>query len=240
MKSLIFLCSFIICISITAKAQPLVDSLPTPIAKDSITPPAKPPKEPYIHQFRLGIDVAKIITSIARPDQKSYEIQLDYALRKHIYIVSEGGWGHGNIDCGNLKYNNNNLYFKLGVDKNFLDMLHIRDFDIAFIGVRYGAGFGSRSEATYIIPSPFGGSVSGITPSQSFFVHWGEITGGLKVELLKGLFIGWNVRMKFLLNSATFKELAPNFIAGYGKGDNSTSFDYSAYLSYAIRWGSNK
>ncbi len=204
---------------------------------DTTAEKKKAPKPPYVHQFRVGFDLSRIAANIMFPSRQSYEIQADYLLRNNIYIVAETGYGTGKVDYENLKYSNNGYYFKIGVDKSFLDIVSSRDFDIGFIGLSYGAGPGKRTEATYTIPSIFGPPTTGTTPAQSYFVHWGEITGGVKVEIFKGVFLGWNGRMRFLLNPGTFKELSPAFIPGYGKGDKSTAFDINFYISYAIRWG---
>jgi hypothetical protein len=63
-----------------------------------------------------------------------------------------------------------------------------------------------------------------------------EVTGGMRVELVKGLMAGWNVRGKFLLNTADFRDLAPLYVAGYGRGEKNAVFDFNLYLGYAIRW----
>lgn len=197
----------------------------------------KTPKLPYIHQFRFGFDISRIAFNIMYPSRQGYEIQADYALRGKLYLAAEAGLGKGTINYDNLKYTNNGFFVKFGVDNSFLDILSSSDFDMAFLGARYGVGIGKRSEATYFVPSPFGPSVSGSVPAQNFMVHWGELTGGIKVEFWKGFFAGYNLRMRFMLNPGVFKELAPNYIPGYGKGDKSVTFDFNFYISYALRWG---
>lgn len=201
------------------------------------TAKSKLPKPPYIHQFRLGFDISRIAFNIMYPSRQGYEIQADYALRGKLYLAAEAGIGKGTINYENLKYNNNGFFVKFGVDNSFLDILSSSDFDMAFLGARYGVGIGKRSEATYFVPSPFGPSVSGTVAPQNFMVHWGELTGGIKVEFWKGFFAGYNLRMRFMLNPGVFKELAPNYIPGYGKGDKSVTFDFNFYISYALRWG---
>jgi len=196
----------------------------------------KIPKPPFMHQFRLGVDVSRAVFNLLYPSRQAYGIQADYALRKEVYLVAEAGLGRGKIDYDNLKYTTNGYFFRIGLNKSFLDRVGAKDFDIGFLGFRYGMGIGRRNQATFIVSSPFGPGTPGSAPGQNFMVHWGELVGGLKVELWKGLFMGWTVRGKFLFNPGEFKELAPNFIPGYGKGDHKSVFDFNLYLSYAIRW----
>jgi hypothetical protein len=196
----------------------------------------KVPKPPYVHQFRLGFDISRIAFNLMYPSRQGYELQADYALRGKLYAAAETGFGRGKINYTNLKYTTNSYFVRLGIDQSVLDRIGPLDFDMAFIGVRYGMSIGNRSDATYLVPSLFGPPDSGSVAGQSFVAHWGEIVGGVKVELGKGIFAGWNFRGKFLVNAGSFKELAPNYIAGYGKGDKSTVFDFNFYISYAIRW----
>lgn len=224
------------CFTMHARETALPDSTRTQ-ANVTDTAGKKEPKPPYVHQFRIGFDLARIAFNLANPSQQGYEIQADYLLRKNNYLVLETGLGKGTVDYTNLTYDNSSYFIKLGIDKSFLDVISTRDFDIGFIGARYGMSAGKRSEATYTVTSPFGAPVEGKVPAQNFVVHWGEITGGIKVELFKGVFAGWNGRMRFMLNPGVFSELAPNYIPGYGKGDKTVSFDINFYLSYALRWG---
>lgn len=194
-------------------------------------------KPAYIHQVRLGFDIGRIAFNRMFPSRQGYELQADYKLRNDLYLAAEAGFGIGNIDYDFLKYTTNGTFLRLGIEKSLFTPLNDRDFDIAFIGVRYGIGAGKRNEATYFVPSPFGGKTKGFAEAQDFVVHWAELTGGIKVELWKGLFAGWNIRGKFLFNAKTFRDLAPNYIPGYGKGDKNSIFDFNFYISYALRWG---
>lgn len=213
--------------SISKKKTALIDT----------TAKKKEPKPPYIHQFRIGVDVARITYNFLYPDKPGYELQLDYLLRKGNYAVLEGGFGKNKVDFETLKYDNKGSYFRLGIDKNVLTILNVKDFDIFFIGLRYGMAFGSISEARFLVPSFYGPSIEGTTPGSNYFIHWGEINAGLRVEVLKNCFVGWNIRLKFLLNSGQFDALAPSYVPGYGKGDKTTNFDGNFYVSYALRWG---
>jgi len=205
-------------------------------ASDTIAPTKKKDKPPYIHQLRIGADVSRIAFNLMYARRKAYEFQIDYALRGKSYLAAEAGFGSGKVDYDNLKYTTDGTFIRLGIDNSILDRLGVTDFDMAFIGARYGLGIGNRSEATYKVSTIFGGSAEGTVPASSYTAHWGEILGGIKVEIWNGFFAGWTARAKFLFNSGSFKELAPSYIPGYGPGDKSTAFDFNMYLSYTFRW----
>ena len=106
-----------------------------------------------------------------------------------------------------------------------------------FIGMRVGAANGLRSPSNYnILDSVWGNTRDTTTKGQNFLAIWAELTGGMRVELVKGLMAGWNFRARFLMNAKSFDALAPLYIAGYGKGDKDVAFDMNVYVSYGIRW----
>lgn len=210
------------------------DSIPSNKLKQLKIRESKPD---YVHQVRIGADLGTIVYNFAQENRTGYNFIADYALPKNVYLNLGTGFGKGNVDYDHLKYSTQSYFIRAGVDKSLLDQLSKNDFDIAFIGAAYGLGIGQRSAASYTVPTPFGPDISGTSPQQNFVVHWGELTAGIRVELWNNIFAGWNVRARFLLNTGVFDELAPNFIAGYGKADKATSFGFNFYLCYAFRWG---
>lgn len=191
------------------------------------------------HQLRLGFDVSRLLfNQQQRTNEKrvSYELELDYFLKNDMYLVAEGGWGNATLSYPDLTYESSNLFFRGGINKSLLPRLGQKDWDMAFIGLRYGLGLIERSNATYTVTDSTWGMFSGTVPAERLNAHWIEITGGVRVEIVKQLFLGWNVRGKFLVNAKKFRELPPYNIAGYGKGEKNTIFDFNVSLSYAIRW----
>ncbi len=204
---------------------------------DSTGKPKKPVEMPTGHQVRVSFDISKPVVNAFVKTHSGYEIGVDYYLRREVYLVAEGGFGKSTIDYPDLAYQSSGSFVRLGVDKCMLQRLFPKDWDAAFIGIRYGLGLVKRGEASYVVNDPLFGTTAGTVEAHNFTAHWAEITGGVRVELLKNLMAGWNVRAKFMLNPGAFSELAPSYIAGYGKGDGSTAFDFNFYLCYAIRWG---
>ena len=191
------------------------------------------------HQLRLGFDISRILFNQLQKDKEeriSYELELDFYWRKDLYIVAEGGWGNASLKYPGLAYESSNVFFRAGINKSLLPRLKQDDWDMAFIGLRYGVGLINRSDANYMITDSTWGTVSGNVPGASLTAHWIELTGGVRVEIAKYLFLGWNMRGKFMLNAKQFTELPPYNIAGYGKGEKNTVFDFNVFLSYAIRW----
>jgi hypothetical protein len=191
-------------------------------------------------QLRLGVNIStpviNALTSDSLVKRNAYEITLDYAFKNDVYLVLEGGFGGSTINYTDLKYNTNNSYARIGVDKSMLQRLFPNDWDMLFVGVRYGIGLINRSEATFSTNDNFWGTTTGTIPAKNMTAHWAELNAGMRVELLKHLFAGYNIRAKFLANGKAFQELPPAYVAGYGKVEKSTVFDFNFYLCYALRW----
>lgn len=199
--------------------------------KDSTAATIKPG-----HQVRIGLDIGKFVTNAINPNKTSYEVAADYYYKKEIYFVVEGGAGKSSVDYSDLAYTSSNSFFRLGFDKIMLPRMNSKDWDGIFFGLRYVMAFVNRKEATFSTIDPLWGTTTGTLPAHQFAAYWGEINAGIRLTLYKGLVTGWNVRGKFLFNATTFRELPPAYIAGFGKGDKSTDFDFNVYLMWAIRW----
>ena len=67
---------------------------------------------------------------------------------------------------------------------------------------------------------------------QKFNSHWIEFGAGLRVNVFKGLNMGWMVYYKPLLKAGTTQYANPWFIPGYGTRGN--NFNFSFMVSYEI------
>jgi len=212
------------------------------LAQEDSTKQKKPPLKitPVQHQLRLNVNLSTPLINAFVNDsltkRSGYDLSLDYCLKNDVYLVLEGGFGSSDINYKDLKYTTRNGFARIGVDKSMLQRLFPNDWDMLFIGIRYGIGLIQRSEASFSTDDQFWGVTTGTIPPKKLTAHWAELNAGMRVELLKGFFAGYNIRAKFLINDKAFRELPPAYVAGYGKAEKSTVFDFNFYLSYALRW----
>ncbi len=188
------------------------------------------------HQLCISVDYFHPVMNALLGDRQSYEIGADYYLHNEYYLAAEGGFGSATVGYSDLSYNTNNSFFRFGFNKSVLTRTRPGDWDMMFIGLRLGAANVNRGFAHYTIVDSLWGNDTGSRQGTSFVPVWMELTGGVRVELVKGLSAGWNIRGKFMLNGKSFSALSPLYIAGYGRGDKNTVFDFNAYISYSIRW----
>lgn len=188
------------------------------------------------NQVRFGVDIAKPIIYSFSGDRKSFEFEADYYWKKEMYLAADAGWGSSRWSDTSLSLTSSNVFFKAGINKSMLSRVLPNDFDMAFIGFRYGIALIDRGDASFRTRDAFWGETIGTIPGKNMTAHWLEVVAGTKIEIHNGIFAGWTARGKFLLNKTAFRELPPSYIAGYGAGDKNTIFDFNFYISYAIRW----
>lgn len=184
--------------------------------------------------YRIGIDLFKPITGLFQQGNSSYEMQLDVYYSKSINLVTELGFGTAKTNNDYLNYSSNNTFLRLGVDHPFFTPDFLGDKDNAFIGLRYALSRVHRNPASITIYDPLWGPASSSIGSQNFMAHWIELTGGFRLEVKKNIFLGWNMRMKSLINPNSVQKFPPPYLAGYGRGDRNTQVDFNLYLLYGL------
>lgn len=222
----IALCS-VVCMAISATAQQ---------ADTTTMPNTQAQQPPLRRQLNVGADVSAPFRNALLEGRIGYELAADYFLKNEIYLAMEAGWGSSNVNYPDLKYSTTNAFVRAGFNKMLLPRDNPEDWGGMMLGMRLAAANISRSAAQYTIEDSLWGNVVGNSNSKNFGGYWAEITAGVRVELLRGMLAGWNIRGKFLLNSKDFSDLSPLHIAGYGRGDKNAVFDINFYLSYAVRW----
>ncbi len=193
-------------------------------------------KELAGHQLAIGFDMSRPVINYFATNKQGYEFAADYYLKNEIYLAAEGGWGSSDVNYTDLKYSTTNTFYRFGVNRILLPRENPKDWSGVMLGGRLAMASIDRSAATYTITDSLWGNSTGNVAGKSFNGYWMEVLGGVRLELYKGIIAGWTIRGKFMLNARSFNDLAPLYIAGYGRGDKNAAFDFNFYLHYAIRW----
>jgi len=207
-------------------------------ATDSTNAPKVKKPELAGRQLCIGVDYFHPIINYFITGQGAYEIAADYYTKNEYYLVLEGGWGWSSVNYPNvLSYTTKNSFLDFGFNKTLLPRDRPTDWDKMFIGLSLAAADIHRGNAKYSIVDSLWGIDTGSKPApKPYPAIWAELSGGVRVELWKGLSAGWTVRGKFMLNGKSFNNLSPQYIAGYGQGEKNVVFDVDMYVSYSIRW----
>lgn len=191
-------------------------------------------KTKSFNYFRIGLDLSKLLASSVQNNYHTFEAQVDATFRKNLNLATEFGYAKSMVKSEVLSFSSNNIFMTIGADKSFLNKEFEGDYDNAFVGLRYGMSLVNRSEASYVIFDDVWGNATGIIPQQNFYTHWFELNAGFKMEIIKNVFTGWNIRFRALINPDKFEELPPAYLAGYGRADKNSAMGYNFYILYGI------
>lgn len=189
--------------------------------------------------LRVGADLYKIARSFYDDDYKGFEITGDYRYSKKIYIAAEIGNENKTTDEPQLNFTTKGTYLKFGADynmyENWLDMENM-----ITIGARYGFSSFSQELNNYSIynPNPYFEESDVIQSGKNFSglsAHWLEIVAGVKAEIFNNVFLGFSLRLNYLLTQKEPQDFENLYIPGFNRtydGKFGVGFNYT--LSYFI------
>ena len=193
---------------------------------------------PERYGLRVGVDLHKIARSFYEKDYRGFEVVGDYRLSKRFYIAGEIGNEDKTVDDDRLNFTTKGTYFKVGFDynsfENWLDMENM-----IYAGMRYGVSSFSQTLNSYTIydPTNYYGENTIISGEEfdGLNASWLEVVGGIKAELFNNLYMGFSVRLNYLVSNKKPDNFDNLFIPGYNRtydGKFGAGFNYS--LSYFI------
>ncbi|MFP4024412.1 MAG: DUF6048 family protein [Thiohalospira sp.] len=188
-------------------------------------------KEPLtFYGVKTGINVGRFSDFIFKPERFSMEGSFDLNFGDKYFAVAEGGYSITNLEKENYNYSSEGYFIKLGFDYN---MLKKYPTDFLGGGIRIGRSSFSQDANNVVITDDYWGNTTVNISSESVNTYWLEGSFGLKAELLKNIYFGWNalIKIRFSDGDPTFQ---PYDIPGYGSGINSVNLGVNYYIYYQI------
>jgi len=164
---------------------------------------------------RFGVDLAPFIYYFTEPKIIGAEVSMDFEMETFDYE-----------SLGN--------YARVGVDYNLLKAKDRAWHNTMTVGIRYGMSFFKQNSDNVLISSDYWGDYRPDPYESNLKAHWLELTGGIKVEIVPNLYMGWLLRFKFLLNPDMDPVMIPALIPGYGNGADVRTFGFSYSVFYMI------
>ncbi len=193
---------------------------------------------PERYGLRVGVDLHRLTKSLYDSNYKGLEVVADYRLSNRFYIAGELGNEEKTVDDDRLNFTTKGTYFKVGFDynsfENWLDMENM-----IYVGMRYGVSSHSQTRNSYKIydPSNYYGETI-ITSGEKFdglSASWIELVGGIKAEIFDNLYLGFSVRLNYLVTNEKPENFDNLYIPGFNRtydGKFGAGLNYS--LSYFI------
>jgi len=193
-------------------------------------------QEGRIKGIRVGYDLSRIVLPYVDTTRKAFEISADFEVKPFYYAVAE--YGQQKVDIRNefYEYASDGYYLRVGFDYNFLgEKLSVDQYEMIFGGLRYGFASYDHSANHLYIPDNYWGDVliESLGPVK-LNAHWFEITGGIRGELFRNVFVGWSFRARLMLFQLKDEIMYPYYIPGFGSGNRKATIGFNYYIYYKI------
>jgi len=184
---------------------------------------------------KIGGDPGTLGYMIFSKKRGFFEAEADIDIDR-FFIVANYGLSSFDLEEDTYTYENNGSYLRLGADVNL--MYKDQHLNIAFFGLRYASSsFNDKLDydTKAIIQSEIGWpSTRESVSNAKVKANWFEMVSGLKVRVVKQLYMGFTVRFKFMKKLNGIEELRPYYIPGFGKNINKSAFGFNYYISYRL------
>lgn len=200
-------------------------------------------QRPKVKQFRgdafrglsVHADIGSPIIALLGGNARSYEVQLDINIYRRIYPIFEMGYATANKESvSGIVYDAKAPFFRLGINyglmKPFKDDESVRSVkSYPFVGIRYAMSPVTYNISNISISDSYWGTSSVHNFSNNLdYAGWLEVVGGVRVDLFRGLTMGWSVRLKTLLHTAASDKAYVWYVPGYGKSSGmGVMFNYT-------------
>ena len=209
--------------------------------------------------LRIGLALNDVIRTVSNGQDTRYSGQADLAFGRFM-LVGEYGivetLQENNPEISTVPaftYESQGSFFRVGVDVNLLKNRELdtydADGDILLFGLRFGRAQ-TDDRLRFETDDEIWGSTTATQENNGLATVWAEMTAGVKVEVIKNIFLGYNLRFKFARHFSENTTLLPYYIPGFGRSDRPErfGFDYSIFYriplrrknSYSIRRATNR
>lgn len=163
----------------------------------------------------------------------SYEFTISTDLNNYNFMVELGHQQFAEVN-NNVDYSMKGNFIRIGPEVNFLRS--DKQLNSFTFGLRYA--WSSFSETvTGIIEEDNWGAVPVSFDIQNNQSNWVEMTTGIQVRLIKGLFTGYVLRFRFLRSgSQPDVPFEPYYVPGYGLAARENTWGFRYYILYRFQW----
>ena len=196
--------------------------------------------------LRIGVALNDVIHTLSNAQNTRYSGQADLAFGRFMLV---GEYGVSEISQKNnpeissvpeFTYKSKGSFFRAGIDVNLLKDRELGTYDaqddVLLFGLRFGRAQ-TDDRLRFQTVDPVWETITATQESNGLVTTWVEMTAGLKVEVLKNIFLGYNLRFKFARNFAGASTLLPYYIPGFGRTtrEERFGFDYSVFYRIPLR-----
>ena len=200
-----------------------------------------------IDKLSIGIDLYRPIYSSINDDDLSYELITSLRIFEDFSIASEIGSLDKYVEDENVNFTSTGDYLKFGFDYNLFNNWTGMDNSI-YLGMRFATSSFNNKIDSYTLRNPDSYWSNNVLDNYETINHsnqnanWIELLVGIKVETIKNIYLGINLRLNRLLSNTTPNNFNNLYIPGFNKvtDDNSWGSGFNYTLTYSLPLKFNK
>ena len=199
------------------------------------------------YALRFGFDPLKIALSQTDKNYSGFEVVGDLNFFENLFLSIEFGREDKTKQSEKINFTTTGSYIKLGADYNMYKNWKGMNNHI-YIGIRFANSIHKqRVNSFYLRNSDFlwGNELitsgTGIGLRENLNASWIEFVTGIKVQVLKNIYMGFNVRFNRLFNDKKPLNFDNLYIPGFNKKTDENifgaGFNYTISYSIPIKFG---
>ena len=191
-------------------------------------------KTKIINSIGVELDVSPVVTTFINKNAAySFEGAVNAEILKKYFAVVELGYADADKTALNgIHFNTSGFFGRAGFDFSLLkDQPGTKKTIKSYLtgGVRIGMSSATYMTENVVITDDYWNTTENYTFHQPSTNFWYEIVGGIRVEIMKNIFMGWSIRNRNLLTDIETGQPYPWYIPGFGIANSTANwgFNYS-------------
>ena len=186
-----------------------------------------------INGLRIDLDISPVITSLlSKSDSYSFEGAVQTTLfQKYFPVIEFGFAGADKTSTENVNFSTNGGFLRIGNDFSAMKQKAGADKQNNFflIGARLGfSHFNYKINNIEIQDEYWEESKTYNFTKLKSTKLWFEIAAGIRVEIIKNIYMGWTIRNKRMLINDSEGKISPWYVPGFGVNSTSSwGFNYA-------------
>lgn len=222
----------------TARRDTVVTTQPdSVVAPEPEEPKIKGYIYPLFNGLTVNVNILDGVTKLFGQSYGNYEIAAELDLHNRFFPVWEIGLGYADNTPEELNFTYRtkpSLYNRIGMNYNF--GYNKEEMSFFYIGVRYGFSVFTYDIDNITMESSYWEETEQLNMTgQKSWAHWGELLGGLRVQVYKNFYMGWTVRYRMMFGYKKNTDSQPWFIPGFGPEGSPFGFTYT--VGYRFSFG---
>jgi hypothetical protein len=233
-NSLVFLLFLLVGLSGFSASAQSADSDTTEVKKEKVK------KEPMVLKpisLRVGTDIYSLLLTGLDSEFSGFELNADVSLNNYFFLTADYGTHKSERadDEQNFGYTNQGSFVRIGIEHNILGRQFSKN--AVFVGAKYAVANFKHEIAVLPENSYWGNTEIRQIKVENISAQWFELNGGLKIEVLKNIYLAGILRVKFRTKLDESQGLAVGEIPGYGINKSNIRGGFSYQILYRLPFG---